>query len=282
MILVADSGSTKTEWWWYDTNYEIKKVATIGFNPYFINSEKIYDALFNTLLPQIDFQAVQKIFFYGSGCSGKENCEIIYSVCRKAFPNAVKIEVHSDTLGAARALFGHNSGIAGILGTGSNSVYYNGSDIVEFIPSLGYIIADEGSGARFGTTLIREYFKNEMPEEIKIAFEKCYNPILSVILDAIYRKPHPNRFLASFCDFLSSNKNHPYIRSLIRNEFHAYFKYQVCKCPDYHQLTLSLVGSIAFFLSDLLREEANQMGIQVGIIHRSPIEGLIKFHQDYN
>ena len=282
MILVADSGSTKTEWWWYDTNNEIKKAVTIGLNPYFINSEGIYNVLLTTLLPEIDYKAVKKIFFYGSGCLGKENCEIIDMACKKAFLNAVKIEVHPDTLGAARALFGLKSGIAGILGTGSNSVYYNGFYTSECIPSLGYIIADEGSGARFGTTLIREYFKNEMPSEIKNLFEQRYNPNLKVVLDAVYRKPYPNRFLASFCDFLSCNLNHPYIQNLIRNEFQAYLKYQVCKCFDYQKLTLSLVGSIAFFLGDILREEAKKMGIQVGIILRSPIEGLIKFHQDYN
>ena len=282
MILVADSGSTKTEWWWYNTNNEIKKVITIGFNPYFINSEGIYDALLNTLLPEIDFLTVEKIFFYGSGCSDQENCSIIYAACRRAFSNAYKIEVQSDTLGAARALFGLQSGITGILGTGSNSVYYNGDNTTECIPSLGYIIADEGSGARFGTTLIREYFKNEMPVEIKDAFEKRYHPSLNIVLDAVYRQSHPNRFLASFCDFLSSKKEHPYIQNLIRNEFQAYLKYQVCKCPDYHHLTLSLVGSIAFFLGDILREEGKKMGIKVGKILRSPIEGLIKFHQDYN
>lgn len=282
MILVADSGSTKTEWWWYDKNNEIKKFITIGFNPYFIKTEEIYNVLKTKLIPEIDFQAVNKIFFYGSGCSSKENNDIIYVACKKAFPNAIKIEVRGDTLGAARALFGHESGIAGILGTGSNSVYYDGKKVVECVSSLGYVIADEGSGARFGTTLIREYFKNEMPVEIKVAFEERYNPILSVVLDAVYRKPHPNRFLASFCDFLSFHKEHPYIQNLIRKEFQAYLKYQVCKCPDHHKLMLSLVGSIAFFLGDFLREEAQHMGIEVGTILRSPIEGLIKYHQDYN
>ena len=282
MILVADSGSTKTEWWWYDSKNEIKKVTTIGFNPYFINTEEIYNTLINKLIPEIDIQAVRKIFFYGSGCSSKENCEIVSLACRKAFPKADKIEITSDTLGAARALFGQNKGIAGILGTGSNSVYYNGKETVECTSSLGYVIADEGSGARFGTTLIREYFKDEMPAEIKEAFVKRYDPKLSIVLDAVYRKPHPNRFLASFCDFLSIHKDNPYIHNLIRKEFQAYLRYQVCKCPEYQQLTLSLVGSIAFFLGDILREEAKQMGIAVGTILRSPIEGLIKYHQDYN
>jgi glucosamine kinase len=283
MILVADSGSTKTEWWWHTTNNnEINKVTTIGFNPYFINSEEIYAVLMNKLIPEIDFQNVHKIFFYGSGCANKENCDIIFSACQKAFPNANKIEVRGDTLGAARALFGLNHGIAGILGTGSNSVYYDGNDTVECTPSLGYIIADEGSGARFGTTLIREYFKDEMPVEIKTAFEKRYNPKLDDVLNAVYRLSHPNRFLASYCDFLSFHKDHPYIQNLIRKEFHDYLKYQVCKYPKYQDQTLSLVGSIAFFLGDLLREEAEKMGIEVGIILRSPIEGLIKFHQDYN
>jgi len=282
MILVADSGSTKTEWWWYDNNNEIKKFTTIGFNPYFIKTEEIYKVLNTKLIPEIDFQAVKKIFFYGSGCASKENGEIIYVACKKAFPNAEKIEVTGDTLGAARSLFGHGSGIAGILGTGSNSVYYDGMKVVECVSSLGYVIADEGSGARFGTTLIREYFKEEMPAEIKTAFVERYHPELSVVLDAVYRKPHPNRYLASFCDFLSFHKEHPYIQNLIRKEFQAYLKYQVCKCPDHHKLTLSLVGSIAFFLGDFLREEAKQMGIEVGTILRSPIEGLIKYHQEYN
>jgi len=282
MILVADSGSTKTEWWWYDNNNELRKFTTIGFNPYFINTEEIFQVLVQKLIPQIEATAVKKIFFYGSGCAIKENCEIVYLACRKAFPETEKIEVHSDSLGAARALFGPQRGIAGILGTGSNSVYYNGFETVECIPSLGYVIADEGSGARFGTTLIREYFKNEMPEEIKLAFEHRYNPDLGFVLDAVYRQLHPNRYLASFCEFLSLHKDHPYIQNLIRKEFHAYLRYQVCKCPQHHQLTLSLVGSIAFFLGDLLREEAKQMGIEVGTILRSPIEGLIKYHQDYN
>lgn len=282
MILVADSGSTKTQWWWYDSNNEIKKVTTIGFNPYFIDSDGIYEALMHNLIPEIDFKGVHKIFFYGSGCANKENCEIIHLACKNAFPNANKIEVRSDTLGAARALFGLEKGIAGILGTGSNSVFYDGVETVECIPSLGYIIADEGSGARFGTRLIREYFKDEMPLEIKTAFEKHYNPRLDVVLDAVYRQNHPNRFLASFCEFLSLQKEHPYIQNLIRKEFKDFLKYQVCKCPDYQDITLSLVGSIAFFLGDLLREEAKEMGITVGKILRSPIEGLIKFHQDYN
>lgn len=282
MILVADSGSTKTEWWWYDKNNELKKFKTIGFNPYFIKSEEIYNVLVTKLVPEIDNRAVKKIFFYGSGCASKENSDIIYVACQKAFPNAEKIEVTGDTLGAARSLFGHEKGIAGILGTGSNSVYYDGKSVVECVSSLGYVIADEGSGARFGTTLIREYFKEEMPAEIKLAFEEHYHPELSVVLDAVYRKPHPNRFLAAYCEFLSLYKDHPYIQNLFRNEFRAYLKYQVCKCPDFQNLTLSLVGSIAFFMGDLLREEAKQMGIKVGTILRSPIEGLIKYHQEFN
>jgi N-acetylglucosamine kinase-like BadF-type ATPase len=282
MILVADSGSTKTEWWWYDKKNEIRKFITIGFNPYFIGSDEIYKVLIQQLIPVIESETVKKIFFYGSGCAIKENCEIISLACRKAFPDAVKIEVQSDSLGAARALFGQESGIAGILGTGSNSAYYNGRETVECIPSLGYVIADEGSGARFGTTLIREYFKDEMPEDIKEAFRQRYNPDLSVVLDAVYRQIHPNRYLASFCEFLSFHKENFYIRNLISKEFQSYLRYQICKCPQYQQLTLSLVGSIAFFLGDILREEAKLMGITVGTIIRSPIEGLIKYHQDYN
>ncbi len=282
MILVADSGSTKTEWWWYDKNNEIKKVVTIGFNPYFIDSEGIYSVLKNTLQPYLNYQQVNKIFFYGSGCAIESNAKIVELACKQIFTNAEKVEVYPDTLGCARAVFGLEKGIAGILGTGSNAVYYDSKTTVECVPSLGYIIADEGSGARFGTILIREYFKNEMPAEIKIDFEKRYDPDLEHVLDAVYRQPHPNRFLASFCEFLSIHKNHPYIDNIIRSEISAFLKYQVCKCPDYKSLTLGLVGSVAFYLESFLREEAAMKGIKVGKILQSPIEGLIEFHQRHN
>ena len=216
------------------------------------------------------------------GCASEGNAEIVKVACQQIFPNATKIEVYPDTLGSARAVFGLEKGIAGILGTGSNAVYYNSETTLECVPSLGYIIADEASGARFGTTLIREYFKGEMPADIKLAFETKYNPKLEQVLDSVYRQAHPNRFLASFCEFLSIQKNHPYIDQLIRTEIRSFLKYQVCKCADYKTLSLGLVGSVAFFLESFIREEAALMGIKVGKILRSPIEGLIEFHQKYN
>jgi N-acetylglucosamine kinase-like BadF-type ATPase len=282
MILVADSGSTKTEWWWYNENNELKKIVTIGFNPYFIDSEGIFTALKSTLQPYINYQKIDKIFFYGSGCANNTNASIVEVACRKIFPNTSKVEVYPDTLGCARAVFGLEIGIAGIMGTGSNAVFYDSKTTVECVPSLGYILADEGSGARFGTILIREYFKNEMPSDIKYEFEKKYHPTLEYVLDAVYRQSHPNRFLASFCEFLSLHKNHPYIDNIIRVEVRAFLKYQVCKCADYKKLMLGLVGSVAYYLESFLREEAAGMDIKVGKILRSPIEGLIEFHQNYN
>ncbi|NWJ50884.1 MAG: hypothetical protein HXX14_08465 [Bacteroidetes bacterium] len=282
MILVADSGSTKTEWWWYNENNELMKIITIGFNPYFIDSEGISSVLKTTLQPFINYQKIDKVFFYGSGCASQSNATIVEIACKQIFPNALKIEVYPDTLGCARAVFGLKEGIAGIMGTGSNAVYYDSKTTVECVPSLGYIIADEASGARFGTILIREYFKNEMPSDIKFEFEKKYNPKLEQVLDAVYRQSHPNRFLASFCDFLSVHKNHPYIDNIIRCEIRAFLKFQVCKCEDYKEYTLGLVGSVAYYLESFLREEAASMGIKVGKILRSPIEGLIEFHQNYN
>lgn len=282
MILVADSGSTKTEWWWYNKNNELKKITTIGFNPYFIDSKGIFSVLKDTLQPYINYQKVDKVFFYGSGCASKNNADIVEVACKQIFPNASKVEVYPDTLGCARAVFGLQKGIAGIMGTGSNAVYYDSKTTEECVPSLGYIIADEGSGARFGTILIREYFKNEMPSDIKYEFEKKYNPTLEHVLDAVYRQSHPNRFLASFCEFLSVHKHHPYIDNIIRAEVRAFLKYQVCKCVDYKTLTLGLVGSVAYYLESFLREEAASMEIKVGKILRSPIEGLIEFHQNYN
>ncbi len=277
MKLIADSGATKTEWVIIQGNNELQKVQTIGFNPYFIHSEGILHELEKNLYPFLDNDQVEEVFFYGAGCSNPRNCDIVGDAMKAFFRHAT-IAVEHDLLGAARALCGHDPGIACILGTGSNSCYFDGTVIRKNIPSLGFILADEGSGAYIGRQLVRDYFLGAMPSGIKKKFESRYDLTLERVLDAVYNKPHPNRYLASFTLFLSDEKEQPYIHQVITSSFDAFFTTQVMKYKKYRQLPLHAVGSVAFYFKDLLMEAAERHGIQVEKILHTPIEGLVRFH----
>jgi N-acetylglucosamine kinase-like BadF-type ATPase len=190
-----------------------------------------------------------------------------------------EINVEHDLLGAARALLGKNRGIACILGTGSNSCYYDGNIIRENVNSLGYVLADEGSGAYLGRQLIRDYFLNELPADLKEAFDKKYNYSLENVLNAVYNKPYPNRFLASFSLFLAAHLDHEHIRDLIRNAFRAYFRHQITKYSKYREVPVSAIGSVAMAYKDLFAEVAAEFGAKVMKIIPNPIEGLIEYHR---
>jgi N-acetylglucosamine kinase-like BadF-type ATPase len=277
MKLIADSGATKTDWVIIQGDNELQTVQTIGFNPYFIQSEGILNELEKNLYPYLDNDQVTEVFFYGAGCSNPRNCDIVHDAMKEFFRKA-EISVEHDLLGAARALCGHHPGIACILGTGSNSCYFDGTVIKENIPSLGFILADEGSGAFMGKQLMRDYFLNEMPADIKEKFESQYPLTLERVLDATYNKPHPNRYLASFTHFLSGEKDHPYINSLIKSSFDAFFRVQVMKYSKYRKMPLHAVGSVAFYFRELFTEVAEGHGVRVEKILHTPIEGLVHFH----
>ena len=277
MRLIADSGATKTDWVIIQADNEIRSAQTLGFNPYFIGSEGILEELEKNLYPFLDNDKVKEVFFYGAGCSTPKNCDIVTTALEDFFGNA-DIFVEHDLLGAARSLCGHHEGIACILGTGSNSCYFDGKEIRENVASLGFVLADEGSGAYMGKHLIRDFFLGEMPSEIRTKFENKYQLTLEKALDAVYNKPHPNRYLASFTYFLSENMNEPYISNLVKTSFRDFFRFQVKKYSKYKSIPLSAVGSIAFYFMDTFREIATEEGLKIQKIIQTPIEGLVKFH----
>lgn len=279
LTLIADSGSTKTDWVLLDGKKVIANFNTIGFNPYFQTSELIYDELILNLKPFIikHLPSISKLYYYGAGCSNKENVKVV----KEGLENALElksIHVNHDLLAAARALCGNAPGIACILGTGSNSCLYDGVNVAENIPSYGYMFGDDGSGAHIGKTFIQAYFDNELSPKLRAAFEqKGYHR--EEILDNVYKKTMPSRYLASINRFVSDNIKDAYVRKLVKSCFVSFFHKQVGKYSNSREYTVNSVGSIGYYYKEILSEVANEEGYKIGQVIKSPIDGLIKYHQ---
>jgi len=277
MILIADSGSTKTTWTLTEDQRIVTSVQTAGMNPYFITSETVEAILMADLVPNVPADFVREIHFYGAGCSTENNNNMLRDAMKLFFRKA-SVFVYHDILGAARSLLGKERGIACILGTGCNACYYDGEEVFSKVPSLGYLFGDEGAGSNLGKTFMEKYLKNKLPEEIRIEFEQQYNLSLEDILNALYNRPFPNRFLASFSEFIAPRKNHPFFHELIKKSFQSFIDEQVRKYPDSEKLTISFVGSIAWYYKNILLETATENDLHVGPILKSPMEGLVRFH----
>ena len=210
MKLIADSGATKSDWVLIDKSGERMSFQLLGMNPFYIGSDKIIEILAHDIVPFTDQKKISEVHFYGAGCSSPNKKMMIEEAIQNVFKNS-RITVESDLLGAARALFGNKEGLACILGTGSNSCYYDGQTIVKTLPSLGYFFADEGSGAHMGKIFIKDYLLGNLPKKVEESFKKEFNYTRDNILDAIYNMPFPNRFLASFCDFYTDHISDKYI-----------------------------------------------------------------------
>jgi N-acetylglucosamine kinase-like BadF-type ATPase len=277
MILIADSGSTKTHWVLIDENKNESHFNTIGYNPYFINANEIYRSLSENLLPQIDQKTVKKIFFYGAGCSTTDKISILEEALSKAFPNAVLFVSH-DLLASARALLGNKRGFAAIIGTGSNTCVYDGKEIEKNIDSVGYLLGDEGSGCYIGKKIVRDFMRGYLPLELKQKFDQKYSVTSADIYDAMYNKPLPNRFLASFAAFADENKEHPYIHKIVKESLDDFFKNLVSQYPGYHELSFNCIGSVGFVFKDILKEVATAYRMEIGTLLKSPIDGLVQYH----
>lgn len=277
-ILIADSGSTKTDWVLLDKNNIIIQFQTIGFNPYFQSSDDIYSEIKTKLIPVLQDQlhSITQISYYGAGCSTPDKVQVVKKGLYLAFGNIFS-EVNHDLLAAARALCGKEKGIACILGTGSNSCLYDGIEVVENIPSVGYLFGDHGSGATIGRTFIQHYFDGKLPIHLRTAFENAgYHR--EIILENVYKKPMPSKYLASIVSFLVNYNNDSYIKELIKNCFIDFFHAQVSKYTNAKTLAVNSVGSIGYYYKDLLTEAAIEKGFMIGNIIKSPIDGLIKYH----
>jgi N-acetylglucosamine kinase-like BadF-type ATPase len=281
MILIADSGSTKTDWILTDENKNQTRYNTIGYNPYFIDSESIYASLTLKLIPQLNAEAVKMIFFYGAGCSTSEKSEIVHKALSRCFPNS-ELSVEHDLLGAARALLGNKRGFAAIIGTGSNTSIYDGSEIETNIDSLGYLLGDEGSGCYIGKKIIRDFIRGYLPSDLKDKFNQTYNYSNAEIYDFIYNKPLPNRFLAGFCKFADENKEHEHIKKIVRESFNDFFKKLVSKYEGYEKYTFNSVGSVGYVFKDILEEVARSYKMETGKNISSPIESLVNYHLNKN
>lgn len=277
-ILIADSGSTKTDWVLLDKNNVISQFQTIGFNPYFQSSTDICAEIQTNLLPHLQPQLTQitGISYYGAGCSTPDKIQVVKQGLYLAFGN-INTEVNHDLLAAARALCGKEKGIACILGTGSNSCLYDGKDVIENVPSVGYFFGDHGSGADIGKSFIQQYFDGKLPAHLHAAFEKAgYHR--EVILENMYKKPMPSKYLANVSSFLSEFNSDTFVQQLIKQCFLNFFDSQVSKYTNAKDLPVNSVGSIGYYYKDLLILAAKEKGFIIGSIIKSPIEGLIKFH----
>jgi N-acetylglucosamine kinase-like BadF-type ATPase len=279
MYLIADGGATKTDWALVDNGKLISRIYTLGMNPFQASEEIIENIVRDELVTQLPAQAISpSIFFYGAGCT-PEKCIVIKGILSKFFPES-NIFVSYDLLGSARGLCGHQPGIACILGTGSNSCYYDGENIAENTPSLGYVLGDEGSGAVIGKTLVADILKGIMPEHITKKFYEETQLTKADILDKVYRQPMPSRFLASMTPFVSRHKEEePFLRDLAVRNFRLFFSRCIVPYKRPH-LKVNFVGGLAFSFETELKEAAAAEGFEVGKIAKGPMEGLILYHSE--
>lgn len=277
MIAIADSGTTKTSWVFVDPNKKLYHYKTVGFNPYYQSPDNIATNLKEGLIPNLDFSdaTISKIFFYGAGCELQEKREHVGTGIRAAFPNA-EILVSHDLLAAARALFGDSEGIACISGTGSNSCLYDGKSIVKNVHSLGLFLGDEGSGGYKGKLLIRDYIRNSMPAHIHELFEKQFTDRTADILDKVYTKEFPSRYLASFTTFLTANINEPYVQELVYKSFAELIDRCVSKYNS--NAPIGFIGSIAFYFQDILKKVGQDKGLTISKIIKDPLQDLAEYH----
>jgi glucosamine kinase len=283
MILIADSGSTKTSWRFISQTHEIHQAKTVGFNPYFEKPTEIAQTIHQTLLPQLSksVDTIEQVYFYGAGCSQKLQKEVMKIALQTCFSKAICV-VEDDMLGAARSLSGTQASIICILGTGSNSCFYDGKILAKNLGGLGLILGDEGSGADFGRALLKAYFNEELPPDLHQKFEQRFQPQKAVVFDHVYSKPYPNRYLATFSKFLFDNKAHAYCSRLVYDCLSTFLEKTVLKYPNHETYKVHFTGGIAFYYSSLLRQVAQDKGIIVGNIAEEPIAGLTLYHLENN
>ncbi|GAB3823015.1 hypothetical protein [Pontibacter rugosus] len=279
MILIANSGSTKTDWRMMNADGVHNQVHTAGINPQYLDAAQIYNIFEAELLPNLKETNPTAIYYYGAGCSSPDRNLRVEQALAKAFPQSL-IHVDHDLLAAARALCGHQPGIACILGTGSNSCLYDGKNVVDNVPSLGFLMGDEGSGAYLGKMLIRAYLYRELPEELGESLKNRYSLTKDSILDSVYYSDMPSTYLATFAKFMHDKRKDPVIHAMIYQNFDEFFERHVCKYKDFDKVPVNFVGSVAFHFSETLQQVAKKYGAHIGTIITSPSEGLIAYHQE--
>ena len=280
MLLIADSGTTKTSWRLLDEKNPHRDFSTVGYNPHYISTNEMYKSLKDTLLPQLGFapQLINGTFFYGAGCSSKRENKIVEDALNGLFPNSNN-HVDHDLLAAARASSLDEAGIVCILGTGANTCAYDGEKIIDNVPSLGFIIGDEGSGANIGRLLTKAYFYREMPEELAKKFYEQYQITKDEYIGSVYQSDIPSRYVAQFSRFCIDHREHPFIMNLLRQNFREFLVRHVMKYEKCQEWQVHYIGSVAYYYQDILKEEMAKLGLNFGRFIKNPLDGLTEFHE---
>ena len=273
--LIADSGATKVEWGLIQDGKH-KIIVTQGISPYFLSPGEIKKLLIKELRPKIKVQ-LDEIYFYGTGLFDPANVRMMKNILNQVFPGSKTYADH-DIMGAARALCGTKKGIACNLGTGMFSCYYDGKKIIKSRPGLGYALGDEGSGAYLGKKVIQYYLYEIFDEDLRYSFNKKYNIDRAGIVENVYKKPFPNRYIASFALFLAENRGHYMIENIIEDGLNDFFFYHLCKYSETWRYPINFVGSVAFGFKDVLQQLCNSYEFELGKVSKKPIQALLDYH----
>lgn len=275
--LIADSGATKAEWCLLSGKKK-KTLFTQGISPYLMSTDQIVKMLNKELKPKLKNEKIGELFFYGTGCSSPQNAKNVKKALKEVFTGTKSIYVDHDLMGAAKALCGNEKGVASILGTGSNSCYFNGKRIVKNSPGLGYVLGDEGSGAFLGRKVIQHFLYNTFDEELMAKFQAKYQTDRLDILDHVYRQPLPNRYMASFALFLTENRGHFMIENIIEDALNEFFYHHIYKYRESWLYPLHFTGGVAYAFKDVLKSLCHSYELQLGKILKNPMQGLIEYH----
>lgn len=278
-ILLAESGSTKTDWCLIHDSGRTTKYKTSGINPYIQTKEDIFKVLDEELKWPNKKTSINAVVFYGAGAGNPLKQKELKGFLKEYF-KVRKVEVDGDMMAAAKGICGDEKGVVCILGTGSNSCYYNGSKIKKQHASLGYIAGDEGSGNHMGKRILRYYAYNTLDTELKAQFEYMFGDNVPVILDKLYKELFPNRYLASFVPFLSQNRGHYMVENIIEDSLNEFFTQHVLKYRESWNMPISFTGSVAYEFRDLIKKICDQSGLTLGKIEKSPMASLIKYHKN--
>ena len=283
MILIVDSGSTKSDWIAIDSktgNNFFERQRTSGLNPAIISKFEAIDIINKNKIITNHRLRVEYVFFYGAGCGTVEASRMLKNVLKSIFSNA-KVSVKEDTYAAVFSTIDSEASpaVVCILGTGSNCNYFDGKKVQQRVVSLGYSVMDDASGNYFGRQLLRDYYFDFMPHDFKLMFETRYNINADYIKKNLYKKPNPNAYLAKFAEFLVLNRESDYVQSVIKKGLRSFVKTMILQYEDeIKTVPVHFAGSIAFFLQEEIKEIAMEFGFKIGNFQRRPIEGLVDYH----
>lgn len=280
MILIAESGSTKTDWVLVNDSKEITMFKTMGFNPFFHSSEFIAEEIINNKEFYEASKNVDKLYFYGAGCSSDEMNNIVKLGLNKIYPNSAVIVDH-DLLACALSTYQGEPSISCILGTGSNSCYFDGKVLREEVPAIAYVLGDEGSGSFYGKKLLRDYLYNQLPESISKDFESQFGNAKADIFENVYMKPHANVYLASFMKFINRHYHHEYVVNMIQHGMNEFMKIHVCCYPEHKSVKTHFIGSISKIFERELIQAAKNNGVILGEIIQKPVDNLVNYHLNH-